>query len=89
MKYGGSDGVFIATKNVHLKNTKICNAQNRGIFSRREFTIENCEVSGCGGYGIKGTGGWTEKGRNNIQPGPWNEFGGASSGYGGMGMGMW
>lgn len=84
---GGSDGVFIATDNVHLKNTKISNAQSRGIFSRREFVIENCEVSGCGSYGIKGTGGWTEKGRhNNIQPGPWNEFGGASSGYGGMGM---
>ena len=83
---GGSDGVCIATENVHLKNTKICNAQSRGIFSRRRFTIEHCEVSGCGGYGIKGTGGWTEKGRNNIQPGPWNAFGGAGGGHGGMGM---
>mmetsp|Transcript_33296 Transcript_33296/g.80521 ORF Transcript_33296/g.80521 Transcript_33296/m.80521 type:complete len:286 (-) Transcript_33296:177-1034(-) len=86
---GGSDGVCIATEKVHLTNTKIINAQSRGIFSRRRFTIENCEVSGCGGYGIKGTAGWTKKGRNNIQPGPWSEFGGASSGNGGMGMEMW
>ncbi len=60
---GGSDGVNIASEQVHLKRSCIHYAQNRGIFSRRVFTIEDCEVSGCGGYGIKGSAGWTEKGR--------------------------
>ncbi len=81
--YGGSDGVHIASENVHLKNSSIQYAQNRGIFSRRVFVIEDCEVSGCGGYGIKGSAGWTEKGRyNDIQPGPWSSWGGASESYG-------
>jgi len=68
--FGGSDGVFIASDRVHLKLTEINNAQSRGIFSRRDS------------YGIKGTAGWTEKGRNNdIQPGPWSSYGGASASY--------
>ena len=80
--FGGSDGVFIATDGVHLKLTEICNAQSRGIFSRRNFILEDCTISGCGGYGIKGSAGWTEKGRNNdIQPGPWSQWGGASESY--------
>mmetsp|Transcript_6717 Transcript_6717/g.10924 ORF Transcript_6717/g.10924 Transcript_6717/m.10924 type:complete len:283 (+) Transcript_6717:194-1042(+) len=80
---GGSDGVHIASEQVHLKRSCIQYAQNRGIFSRRVFVIEDCEVSDCGGYGIKGSAGWTEKGRyNDIQPGPWSSWGGASQSYG-------
>jgi len=80
--YGGSDGVHIASEGVHLKRTCIQYAQHRGIFSRRIFTVEDCEVSGCGGYGIKGSAGWTEKGRHNdIQPGPWSSDGPWSSGW--------
>ena len=80
--YGGSDGVFIATDGAHLKGTLICNACHRGIFSRSYFIIEDCTVSGCGGYGIKGTAGWIEKGRhNNIQPGPWSAWGPSASGW--------
>mmetsp|Transcript_24572 Transcript_24572/g.38576 ORF Transcript_24572/g.38576 Transcript_24572/m.38576 type:complete len:282 (-) Transcript_24572:149-994(-) len=83
---GGSDGVNISSEGVHLKRSCIQYAQNRGIFSRRVFTIEDCEVSGCGGYGIKGSAGWTEKGRyNDIQPGPWSAWGGATESYGGFG----
>ena len=80
--FGGSDGVFIASDRVHLKLTEINNAQSRGIFSRRDFILEDCTIAGCGAYGVKGTAGWTEKGRNNdIQPGPWSSFGGASASY--------
>ena len=79
--YGGSDGVFIASDRVHLKLTEINNAQSRGIFSRRDFILEDCTITGCCSYGIKGTAGWTERGRNDIQPGPWSSFGGASASY--------
>jgi len=80
--YGGSDGVFIASDRVHLKLTEINNVQSRGIFSRRDFILEDCTIAGCCAYGIKGTAGWTEKGRNNdIQPGPWSSYGGASASY--------
>mmetsp|Transcript_12680 Transcript_12680/g.30159 ORF Transcript_12680/g.30159 Transcript_12680/m.30159 type:complete len:654 (+) Transcript_12680:100-2061(+) len=78
--YGGSDGVFIGGTGVHLKRTEIRFAQNRGIFSRRHFVIEDCTIDGCGGYGIKGTGGWREKGQNDIQPGPWSSHGGGGGG---------
>ena len=71
---GGSDGVFIGGTGVHLKRTEIRLAQNRGIFSRRHFVIEDCTIDCCGGYGIKGTGGWREKGHNDIQPGPWSSM---------------
>lgn len=79
---GGSDGVFIATDGAHLKLTEINNAQSRGIFSRRDFLLEDCTIAGCGAYGIKGSAGWREKGKNNdIQSGPWSSFGGASASY--------
>ncbi|KAL7546923.1 hypothetical protein ACHAWF_010247 [Thalassiosira exigua] len=41
---GGSDGVFIASDKVHLKRTSVQYAQSRGIFSRKEFVIEDCTV---------------------------------------------
>jgi len=74
--FGGSDGVHIHSENVYLKLSDIRFCRNRGIFSRRWFTIEDCEVSNCGGYGIKGTAGWDQRGTmNEIQPGPWGAMG--------------
>ena len=74
--HGGGDGIEIRSENVHIKLTDIRFCKHRGIFSRRIFTIEDCEVSNCGGYGIKGSAGWIEKGTiNDIQPGPWSSFG--------------
>eukprot|EP00804_Cyclotella_cryptica_P017300 CCRYP_019568-RA/>CCRYP_019568-RA protein AED:0.27 eAED:0.27 QI:0/-1/0/1/-1/1/1/0/289 len=78
---GGGDGLCIGGDGVHLKRTCIRNAQFRGIFSRRHFVVEDVTISGCGGYGIKGTAGWDEKGKNRIQPGPWANFGGAYGGW--------
>lgn len=74
--YGGGDGIEIRSEKVHIKFTDIRFCKYRGIFSRKIFTIEDCEVSNCGGYGIKGSAGWIEKGTgNDIQPGPWNPLG--------------
>ena len=74
--YGGSDGIFICTNKVHLKRTEIRFASSRGIFAKKPFVIEDCEISNCGSYGIKGRCGWTEKGKDNdIQPGPWGANG--------------
>jgi hypothetical protein len=79
--HGGSDGIFICTDKVHLKGTEVRFAANRGIFAKVPFVIEESEVSSCGGYGIKGRCGWTEKGRHDdIQPGPWGADGPMSSG---------
>jgi hypothetical protein len=69
--HGGSDGLHIAGPGVHLKYTEIRYAASRGIFSRETFVLEECHVDMCGAYGIKGTAGWTAKGKNHIQPGPW------------------
>ena len=77
--HGGGDGIEIHSEGVHIKTTEIRSCKYRGIFTRRYFTIEDCIVRGCGGYGIKGTCGWTEKGTNNhIQPGPWSAYGTAN-----------
>ena len=69
---GGSDGLGIYGNGVHLTRTTIRHAQHRGIFSRYDFVIENSTISHCGAYGIKGTAGWSEKGKNRIQSGPWS-----------------
>ena len=81
--HGGSDGVYIGDTGVHLKRTETQFAQNRGIFSRCPFVIEDSTIDSCGGYGIKGTAGWTDKGQNDIQPGPWSSFGAGGGGFGG------
>jgi hypothetical protein len=75
---GGSDGLGIYGANVHIKETDIQLAASRGIFANDSFIIEDSAVYNCGGYGIKGRGGWHEKGTNEIQPGPWSSSGGPS-----------
>lgn len=83
--YGGADGLFIQDcgyNAVHLKSTDVRFAGSRGIFARQSFVIEDCEVSNCGAYGIKGSAGWEEKGDNDIQAGPWGQYGGAAGGMG-------
>jgi hypothetical protein len=80
---GGSDGLSIinhATK-MHLRSTDIQFAGSRGIFANPGFVIQDSAVYSCGAYGIKGRSGWTEKGENEIQPGPWNCYGGPSGGF--------
>lgn len=74
--HGGGDGIEIHSGGVHIKTTEIRSCKYRGIFTRQYFTIEDSIVRGCGGYGIKGTCGWLEKGtKNHIQPGPWSKYG--------------
>jgi hypothetical protein len=73
---GGSDGLGIYGANVHIRDTDIQLAASRGIFANDSFIIEDSVVDDCGGYGIKGRGGWDERGTNEIQPGPWSSFGG-------------
>jgi hypothetical protein len=75
---GGSDGLFIDSGKVHIKDTDIQMARSRGIFANKSFVIEDSAVYNCGAYGIKGRGGWSEKGDNTIQSGPWSSHGGAS-----------
>ena len=75
---GGSDGLHINSEKVHIHETDIQMAHNRGIFANQSFVIEESAVYNCGGYGIKGRGGWSEKGDNQIQSGPWSSHGGAS-----------
>jgi hypothetical protein len=81
--FGGSDGLHLAdVGDCYIKNSDIRFAQDRGIFANSHFTVENVEVSNCGGYGMKTRGGCTRVGQDNdIQPGPWDN---AGSGYGGM-----
>ena len=79
---GGSDGLSLLNRATvaTVQETDIELAQNRGIFANPSFTIgPNSAVYSCGGYGIKGRSGWNEKGENQIQPGPWNEHGGAAA----------
>jgi hypothetical protein len=78
---GGSDGLGIYGADVHIKDTDIQLAASRGIFANDSFIIEDSAVYNCGGYGIKGRGGWDEIGTNEIQPGPWSSFGGPSGMY--------
>jgi hypothetical protein len=80
---GGRDTLFISrAPKVHIKGTEIRFASSRDIFANESFVIEDSEVDMCGAYGIKGRAGWIEKGDNDIQPGPWNSFGGAAGGFG-------
>jgi hypothetical protein len=72
---GGSDGLRIYTPNVHIRETDIQCAHSRGIFADYYFIIEDSAVYNCGSYGIKGRGGWHEKGTNELQPGPWGSHG--------------
>jgi len=72
---GGSDGLFISSGNVHIKETEVQLARSRGIFANDYFVIEDSAVYNCGGYGIKGRAGWHEMGQNEIQPGPWGPHG--------------
>jgi len=81
--FGGGDGIRInGTDKVHIKATDIRFCKHRGIFTRYFFTIEDSEISNCGGYGIKGTCGWQQKGTSNdIQLGPWSPMGPSASGW--------
>ena len=72
---GGSDGVMINEWGVHLRRCNISGAANRGIFANRDFVIEDSVVTGCGGYGMKTRFGCERRGRNDIQPGPWDRGG--------------
>ena len=75
---GGGDGVMINASGVRLLRCRIIGAYSRGIFANPDFVIEDSTVNGCGGYGMKIRGGCERRGRNNIQPGPWDghmEFG--------------
>ena len=75
---GGGDGVMINASGVRLLRCRIIGAYSRGIFANPDFVIEDSTVQGCGGYGMKIRGGCERRGRNNIQPGPWDghmEFG--------------
>jgi hypothetical protein len=84
---GGSDGVVIDT-HVHLLRCTITGAAARGIFANSDFVIENCTVLGCGSYGMKTRSGCERRGRNQIQPGPWDnhmQFFGNGGMYGAYG----
>jgi hypothetical protein len=72
---GGSDGVMINEWGVHLRRCNISGAASRGIFANRDFVIEDSVVTGCGGYGMKTRFGCERRGRNDIQPGPWDRGG--------------
>ena len=69
---------MINASGVRLLRCRIIGAYSRGIFANPDFVIEDSTVQGCGGYGMKIRGGCERRGRNNIQPGPWDghmEFG--------------
>ena len=69
---GGSDGVEIDTAGVTLRKCTIKGAASRGIFANDFFIIEDSTVMGCGSYGMKTRAGCDRRGRNRIQPGPWD-----------------
>ena len=69
---GGNDGVFIDCSGVRLLRCVILEAESRGIFANPDFVVEDCTVKGCGGYGMKTRSGCQRRGKNNIQPGPWD-----------------
>ncbi len=73
--YGGNDGLTYQSKgSLTIRSSEIRFAQDRGIFANNYFTIENSEVSNCGGYGMKTRGGCLRLGDNDIQPGPWDNL---------------
>ena len=69
---GGSDGIMIDAGGCTLRKCTVLHAQSRGIFANESFTIEDSIVQGCGGYGMKTRAGCDRRGRNDIQPGPWD-----------------
>ena len=89
---GGSDGLtFIGhkSKHVHIYKSTIHSAASRGIFADPPFVIEDSTVTNCGGYGMKTRNGCTRRGKNNIQPGPWDQLADQMNGIGGsMGGGF-
>mmetsp|Transcript_3409 Transcript_3409/g.7986 ORF Transcript_3409/g.7986 Transcript_3409/m.7986 type:complete len:310 (-) Transcript_3409:156-1085(-) len=80
--HGGADGLEIIDADVHIKSSEIRFAASRGIFASSHFTVEDVEISNCGGYGMKTRMGVTRIGDNDIQPGPWDNH----PGYGGLFM---
>lgn len=74
---GGSDGLCLMDRSTsaRIEETDIQYAASRGIFANVNFEIKDSAVYNCGGYGIKGRVGWTDLGGNDLQPGPWSEFG--------------
>jgi len=75
---GGGDGLSLVGRNTEatIRGTEISYCKSVGIFANPHFTVgPDCAIYSCGGYGIKGRGGWTEVANNHIQPGPWNSFG--------------
>ena len=70
---GGADGVTIEGDGVRLLRCRILGAASRGIFANPSFVIEGCVVQGHGGYGMQTRSGCERRGRNNIQPEPWDE----------------
>ena len=63
-----------STRQASLTRRKctIKGAAGRGIFANDLFTIEDSTVMGCGSYGMKTRAGCDRRGRNRIQPGPWD-----------------
>jgi len=74
---GGSDGLCLIDRstNARIDQTDIQLAASRGIFANTNFKIKDSAVYSCGSYGIKGRVGWTDLGGNELQPGPWSQFG--------------
>ena len=68
-KVGGNDGVFIATDGVHLKLTEI-NMLKAMVYSVEVGRVSREVLDGQRMVGI-----------NDIQPGLWSSFGGASASY--------
>ena len=77
---GGMDGLRLGENTrAIVKDTDISDCKSRGIFANGHLTIgPDTRIYNCGGYGIKGQRGWNEVGKNQIQLGPWNSFGGPS-----------
>ena len=88
--FGGGDGLCIYDPNCscYIKGSDIRFARSRGIFANPSFTVEDVEVSNCGGYGMKTRGGCKRVGHeNDIQAGPWDgPAGGSAFGPGGPPM---
>jgi MYND finger/Right handed beta helix region len=70
------DGIICGRGTLAAVSTLIEDCECDGIFSNPDFVISNSTIRNVGRHGIKSRGGVTRVGKNDIQPSPWDGFGG-------------
>jgi hypothetical protein len=70
--HGCEDGILNQGGSLHVYNTTIENCSSDGIFSNDHVIVDTCVIRRIGRHGIKSRGGAERRGKNDIQPSPWD-----------------